>query len=76
MHRGRRGFQISKIDIADALRASALLLLILMTIAFFTGCETNKQQADSNSIMQKAPSSGQQVHGEAGVMYAASASRH
>jgi hypothetical protein len=76
MHRGRRGFQISKIDIADALRASALLLLILMTIAFFIGCEANKEEADSNSIMQKAPRSGQQVHGEAGVMYGASASRH
>ena len=76
MNRGRLGTRVSKIDIADVLRASALLLLILMTITFFTGCETNKEQADSNSVIQKAPGSASEVHGEVGAMYGASASRH
>ena len=72
----RFGSRINKIDFVDLLRACALVLIILMTITFFAACETtNKEQADSNSVIQKAPS-GQEVHGEAGVMYGASASRH
>jgi hypothetical protein len=76
MNRAGFGFRVSKIDIADVLRASALLLLILMTITFFSGCETSKEQADSSSVIQKGPSSGQEVHGEVGAMYGATASRH
>ena len=72
----RFGSRINKIDFVDVLRACALILVIFMTITFFAACETNKEQADSNSIMQKGPSSGQEVHGEAGAMYGASASRH
>jgi|GEM_PF-1731818 hypothetical protein len=72
----RFGSRINKIDFVDILRACALILVIFMTITFFAGCETaNKQEADSNSMIRKAPS-GQEVHGEVGAMYGASASRH
>src|ERR1700730_847012 len=73
----RFGSRINKIDFVDVLRACALALIIFMTITFFAGCETaNKQQADSNSMIQKAPS-GQEIHGEAGVMYGSgNLSRH
>ena len=72
----RFGSRINKIDFVDVLRACALILIILMTITFFSACETaNKQQADSSSMIQKAPS-GQEIHGEVGAMYGASASRH
>ena len=43
---------ISKIDIADILRACSLLLLILMAIAFFAGCASNPG-ADPDSVIQK-----------------------
>ena len=72
----RFGSRINKIDFVDVLRACALILVIFMTITFFAGCETNKEQADSNSVIQKAPSSAPEVHGEVGAMYGASASRH
>jgi hypothetical protein len=72
----RFGSRINKIDFVDILRACALILVIFMTITFFAGCETaNKQQADSNSMIQKGPS-GQEIHGEVGAMYGAGASRH
>jgi hypothetical protein len=76
MNRTRLGFRISKIDIGEMWRASALLLTILMTIAFFTGCETNKkEQAKSNSVLRETPP-GHEIHGEVGAMYGASARRH
>ncbi len=69
MHR----LQHCKIDIADVLRAGSVLAVILMVIAFFAGCETTRnEQADSNSMIQKTES-GQEVHGEVGAIYGASA---
>ena len=76
MNRTRLGFRISKIDNGDMLRPFALLLTILMTIAFFSGCETTKkEQAESNSVLREAPP-GHEIHGEVGAMYGQSASRH
>jgi uncharacterized lipoprotein YajG len=64
---------VRKIDIFNLCRIACVVVTILMVIFFFAGCETSqKSQADSNSIMQKADSS-REVHGEVGVMYGASA---
>jgi hypothetical protein len=69
MHKARFGSRLSRIDIPDFLRASSLLLALLMVIAFFVGCETTKkEQADSNSVLREAPRGGE-VHGEVGAMY-------
>jgi hypothetical protein len=67
MNRVPTRFRITRIDIADALRASALLLVILMAITFFAGCATHSD-VDSNSVIRKREPDNQ-IHGEAGVSY-------
>ena len=67
MNRVRLGFRISKIDIADLLRASALLLTILMLIAFFSAC-ANREEADSNSVIRKSEGD-HEIRGEVGATY-------
>jgi hypothetical protein len=67
--RAAGGFQIRGIDVVEILRAGALLLTILMAIAFFAGCESSKpKQADENSII-KEPDKSHEVHGEVGAAY-------
>jgi hypothetical protein len=62
-------FLTRKIDMVDVLRACSVLALILMAIAFFSGCETNtKAQADSNGVMRKQENT-REIHGEVGAMY-------
>ena len=53
--------------LAEGLRTGSLLLVIVMTITFFTGCGTTKE-ADRNTILRE-PDRGQAVHGEVGAMY-------
>jgi hypothetical protein len=66
---------IRKIDIVELARATVILLAILMTIIFFAGCQTKKEQADSNSVLREGPSD-HEIHGEVGAMYDQGASRH
>ena len=68
MRRSRLGFRVRNIDVVETLRAGALLLTILMTIAFFAGCESSKPQANENSII-KEPDKGHEIHGEVGAAY-------
>jgi hypothetical protein len=73
MHRAQLRLIFRKIYIAHVLRLASVLTVILMVIAFFTCCETTKnEQADSNSMIQKTES-GHEVHGEVGAIYGASA---
>jgi hypothetical protein len=73
MHRLRLNPTFGKIDLANMFRLASVLTAILMVIAFFTCCETTKnEQADANSMIQKTES-GHEVHGEVGAMYGASA---
>jgi hypothetical protein len=67
MNRVPTRFRIDTIGVADMLRASALLLVILMAITFFAGCAT-RDDVDSNSMIRKQDND-HQIHGEAGVMY-------
>ena len=77
MNRARLGFRISKIDppspsygaasIADALRAGALVLLILMAIAFFAGC-ASREEVGSDGVIRKQEGD-HEIHGEAGAYY-------
>jgi hypothetical protein len=69
MKRSRWRFRLRSIDVVESLRASALLLTILMAIAFFAGCESSEpKQANENSII-KEPDKGHEVHGEVGAVY-------
>jgi len=71
MHRIPRALR--KIDITNVLRLGSVLVVLVMVVTFFTCCETtNKEQADSNSII-RTTDSGHEVHGEVGAMYGASA---
>ena len=64
---------LHKIDILELLRFASILVVLVMVVAFFTGCETTRnEQAESNSTIQKTDS-GHEVHGEVGAMYGASA---
>jgi len=48
-------------------------LIVLLTVAFLTGCETTKKdQADAHSIISE-PDKGSETHGEVRAMYGASA---
>jgi len=50
--------------------------ILIASSSLLCGCANTKQaqQADSNSMIQKPPSD--EIHGEVGVMYSASVSRH
>lgn len=63
----------NKIDIVVLLRFASIVAVVLMVIAFLCACETVKTaESDSSSVIQKSDS-GHEVHGEADVMYGASA---
>ena len=70
MKRRLLGLLFCKIDMADVLRASSILAIILMVITFFAACETakNDRTTDSSSVIRE-PESGHEVHGEVGAMY-------
>ncbi len=74
MPRARFGFLVRKIDMVDLLRVGAVLMTMLMVITFFAGCQTRKNDADSNSIIREGPS-GREVHGEVGATYGQGTSR-
>ena len=65
MNRVRLLFRISKVDIVDALRAGALVVLIVMTITFFAGCVTEEIGPDGSVIKKRKTN--RQTHGEAGA---------
>ena len=67
MHRVPSRLRVSKIDMVDILRASALLLVILMAITFFAGCAT-REDADSSSVIRKQENN-REFHGEAGASW-------
>lgn len=67
MNRRRLVFRISKIDIVDGLRASALLLTILMAIAFFAGC-ASREEIGSDGVIRKQEGD-HEIHGEVGAIY-------
>lgn len=53
MNRARLGFRIGKVDIADGLRAGALVALIVMAITFFAGCITEEIGPDGSAIRKQ-----------------------
>ena len=68
-------FFTRKIDMRDMLNAGSILMMILMVIIFFAGCETRKKDhADANSPLRE-PDTGHEIHGEVGVMYGQGMSR-
>jgi hypothetical protein len=61
MNSVRLGFR--KVDIVDGLRASALVLLIVMAITFFAGCVTERIDSEGNVI--RKPKADHQSPGQA-----------
>lgn len=64
MHKTR--CRISQIDIADLLRIFAILVTIVMAIAFFAGCVT--EQLDSDGVYRKRDAN-REIHGGMSVGY-------
>lgn len=66
----RLAFPKCALAFIKVIQGSSVLMVVLMTIAFFAGCENtrSKNQADQNSIL-KEPDKGHEVHGEVGAMY-------
>lgn len=76
MNRATPRFRINRIDppspsygeasIADVLRASSIVVAILMAITFFAGCVT--EEVDSEGVIRKRETN-REIHGEAGAYY-------
>jgi len=67
----RLGFpgRIDHLSVIEISRGSSILLGIVVTIVFFFGCETTRNdQADRNTVIRPSDK-GSEVHGEVGVMY-------
>lgn len=69
MSRDQFGFLRRKTGVTEILQASSVLMMILMAIAFFAGCQSSapKNQTDQNSMIREPE--GPQVHGEVGASY-------
>lgn len=70
MQRNWLGFSDRSFALVEALRGGSVILAILMTIAFFAGCESAKptSQTDPNDVLRE-PDKGRAIHGEVGAAY-------